>query len=382
MVSRDELISVLQQVADGEENVQDRSADLKAAQKRADATTGLTEAAKRDFDNADAKYKVALEEEEGEEEEEAPAKGGPPKEKIEAANNELLQEEQIAEAIGEARTKLNEAAVVAVECHEKIRETKESIQTLADELDPAPADPEKPAVGARNGNGIRAAMRNAAERLRDHSGELEAALATHGTRLEEVRNALQKVEELHGLAAIRALMEQLVRSGADKVKAGKKTKKVATLRTARDKAYRAWRNAPEIESSANDDLIAKQGARDRAQGALDDANAARDVAEQDIIERIDVFEEIKGRVKVELIFFDKNFLRDCPRKVMVKWIVKALDWTEFGRETAYVPTGGRAGDFEVEAHLAIKPDREEAEADEEADAYEEETEAYEEEVGV
>ena len=345
-ISKDELIAVLQELDDAEDTVQKRQTDLKTAQDRANATSGLTEAAQHEFDNADAKFRVAFEEKA-----DASAKADPTEEEIEAANSELLQEEKIRGL----HSHLGKFVEAAGQYNAKIGNTAEWLQEVADKLypagDPAPeGDPEPEGKKARY-YPKPTEVRTEADEMRTKSHDLEGTLSELETSLQKAQDAFGKVPDLPDLTALRVLMNKLMQSGGDEAEAGEKAKELAALEAARDEARRALRRAPDAERAAQEDLTAKQASLDIAKRLRDDAKAARDDAEQEIIERIVAREEEEGKVGLELIFVDDDFSL-VKNGVKVKWEAEAGKLTDSGGKTATLNTSGLSrGIYNVEAHL-------------------------------
>jgi chromosome segregation ATPase len=336
-ISKDQLHLVLSDIARQEEIVKNRRTELKNAQNRADDTSGLVAAAERAFNNADADYKVALE-------------------KMEAATamvtlpeGELTAAKEVLSNVDAIQAALNKVVQSGKQLTAKTGDVVNGLQTCA-------ADLHNAAAAAPAGH--KSALTNAARKVNGYHTQLSGKPAEIQKKLDQADNEIQAIQNLPELTWLRNKIHSLEGEGVtagtktDPTKNGAYAAQIEKLRAERDNAKLAWRNAPDAERAAQDDLSAKKAALDMARRLLDEARAARDDAEQDIIERIDVAEpDDNDEVALTAIFVDEDF---SPKDygVKVKWTVERVKLTESEGTEIHVKTQTLPrGNYKVEAHL-------------------------------
>jgi hypothetical protein len=303
------LASVLDQFADAEENLKERRRELKAAQDRADAMSGLTEAAEREFKNADARYRVAS----GKKEADTLGRS------LTGQDVQTMREVfSRMKAMKDRSTAVEAAVAAARECDTNIDAVVAILGPIVGELERAPT------TGARNGAPPVLAQSDVLMENRDKLKQCLQGVSAEPEDVFDVPGLTELVRKITGQSE----------HGGDESEGPR----IQELWEKREKARSARRNAPATERAARDDVVAKQAALDLAQRLLDEARAARDEASQGIIERIQVGPEENGEIELTAIFVEG--FDPVKNNVTVRWTLEAGELTEPEGTRVHVLTRG------------------------------------------
>jgi hypothetical protein len=335
------LAFALEEFNEADELVKRRNTELANARERASATTGLAAAAERAFNNADADYRLLYEKAEA-----TAAKGTPSQKVVTAAENVLNEAQAVEEAMEQSYKPVGDAVTAAGKCVTQVSTAVNRLEGAITGLDSAADNAPR---------GSKSEFRNAAAKLRGPHSTLKTLLGTLSGNQEKADKDLKTAPKLPALDRLRTLVSELTdEPGAAGAKPRAKEPPVDAaelerLKTERDAAELTWRQAPEVERTAQTDLRARETALAEAKRFLDSATTAREQAEGNFIERIEVGRpNADGIVVAKVIFVnDKE-----PEGYRVRWTVEAGELPDpVGTEVRINTQGVPNGNYSVEAHL-------------------------------
>jgi hypothetical protein len=334
------LAFAIKEFGDADALVKRRTKDVANARERANATSGLTAAAERAFNNADADYRLLYEKAET-----AAAEKAPSQKVVSTAEAVLREAEAVKEAIGGCHTPLKDAIFDAGKC---VTQIDTAVARLGDSMNALQQ------AGTDAPRGSKSPFSNALTKLRAPYARLQSLQEPLQNNQANAKEQLDNVPGLPSLERLRDLVRELKgeSSAADAESDAKPSVDAADLERLqgeRDAAELDWRQAPEIERTAQADLTAKENALIEAKKFLESATAARDEAEDNFIERVDVGRpNPDGIVEARVIFVNGG----PPADYQVRWTVEAGELVDPVGTVVRIKTQGVPdGNYAIEAHL-------------------------------
>jgi hypothetical protein len=330
------LAFAIKEFGDADALVKRRTKDVENARERASATSGLVAAAERAFNNADAHYRLLYEKAES-----AAAEALPSAAEVANCREVLRQAEAVRTALEHSYNALGKAVEAASKCLEGAEGAEGSLSASVETL-------ERPATDEERKSPL-SFPRNLAKPLHAPRTELRRGLRTLRANCQRAQNELRDAPPLPDLTSLREEVRKLDDDRKPGAAPAVSKTDLDKLQADRDAAELDWRQAPEIERTAQADLQAKETALTEAKKFLDAATAGRDEAEDNFIERVDVGRpSADGIVEARVIFVNGG----PPEGYGVRWIVEAGELVDPMGTVVQIKTQGVPdGNYAIEAHL-------------------------------